>query len=69
MRPVASDDVPRRIICVIFCRIDGRVLSILWAIRVVVSGGVDTITLIARLGFKEGCTILSYDELNIFKGL
>ena len=30
------------------------------------SGGVETMALIATLGFEEGCTILSYDGANAF---
>ena len=33
------------------------------------SGGVDTITLIATLGFEEGYTIKSYDGANAFNSI
>ena len=36
---------------------------------VAVSSGVETMALIATLGFEEGCTILSYDGANTFNSI
>ena len=69
-KPVTCGDVWRRVIGAVFCRRDGRELADYfqpWGpYDIAVSGGVEEMTLTATLGFKEGCTILSYDGANAF---
>ena len=72
-RPVACGDVLRRVIDAVFCSRYGRKLADYiqpWdQCGVAVSGRVEIMALTAILGFKEGCTILSYDETNSFNSI
>ena len=72
-RPVACGDVLRRVIGAVFCLRYGRKLADYfqpWGqYGVAVSGGVEIMTLIATLGFDEGCTILSYNGANAFNSI
>ena len=59
--------------CAVFCRRYGRKLADYfqpWGQYGVAGlGGVEIMAPTATLGFEEGCTILSYDEPNAFKGI
>ena len=72
-RPVACCDVLRGVVGAVFCRRYGRKLADYfqpWGqYGVAVSGGVEIVALAATLGFKEGCTILSYDGTNVFNSI
>ena len=72
-RPVACGDVLRRIVGAVFCRRYGRKLADYfqpWGqYGVAVSGGVEIMAFTATPGFKEGCTILSYDGANAFNSI
>ena len=72
-RPVACSDVLRRVIDAVFCPRYGRKLADYiqpWdQCGVAVSGRVEIMALTAILGFKEGCTILSYDGANSFNSI
>ena len=72
-RPVACGDVLWRVIGDVFCRRYRRKLADYFQPRsqygVAVSGGVEIMAFTATLGFKEGCTILSYDGANAFNSI
>ena len=72
-RPVACGDILRRVIGAVFCHRYYKKLTDYFRpcgqYGVVVSGGVETMALIATLGFEEGCTILSYDGANAFNSI
>ena len=72
-RPVACGRVLRRVICAVLYRRYGRKLADYfqpWGqYGVAVSSGVEVIALTATLGFKESCTILSYDGANTFNSI
>ena len=72
-RPVACGDVLRRVVSAVFCHRYGRKLVDYfqpWGqYGVAVSRGVEIMAFTATLGFKEGCTILSYDGGNAFNSL
>ena len=72
-RPVAYGDVLRIVTGAVFCRRYGRKLEDYfqpWGqYSVAVSGGVEIMALTATLGFKKGCTILSYDGASAFNSI
>ena len=72
-RPVACGDVLRRVVGAVFCSRYGRKLADYFQpcgqYGVAVSGRVEIMALTATLGFKEGCTILSYDGANAFNSI
>ena len=72
-RPVAYGDVLRRVIGAVFChRYDRKLADYFqpWGQYVVaVLGGVEIMALTATLGFKEDCTILSYDGAKAFNSI
>ena len=72
-RPVGGGQILRRVIGTVFCRRYGRKLADYfqpWGqYGVAVSGGVEIMALTAALGFEEGCTILSYDGVNVFNSI
>ena len=72
-RPAACGDVLRRVIGAVFCSRYGRKLADYfqpWGqYGVAVSGGVDIMAITATLGFKVGCSILSYDGVNSFNSI
>ena len=70
---MACGDILRIVIGAVICRRYGRKLSDYfqpWGqYGVAVLGGVEIMALTATVGFKEGCTILSYDATSTFNSI